>query len=299
MADHFTAIHTYSDPGLDKQRIYEYDLSIRIHADGLSYCILDSYTNKFLHLETFKLAETGTKYLTGEAKNIDLSNITRLLNDELAWLNQPFNKVRVLYESGNSTLVPESLFSEEEKVRIFDFNVAGGPHQANELKHDYLSGANAYNIYHIPAGISSIIYRHFQQASIYHHSTAIIQALLTKYRNIDSTHPLFVNTGYAHIDILQIRDKKLDYYNTFRYHTAEDFMYYLVFVVEQLNLNPESVQLMLLGEIEKHSPLSDLMHKYIRNIQFLERNSDHRYSFVFDQLPGHYYYNLLNASLCE
>ena len=111
--------------------------------------------------------------------------------------------------------------------------------------------------------------------------------------------PLFVNTGHAHIDILQIKDKKLDYYNTFRYNTAEDFMYYLVFVVEQLNLNPESVQLMLLGEIEKHSPLSDLMHKYIRNIQFLERNSDHRYSFVFDQLPGHYYYNLLNASLCE
>src|SRR5210317_75272 len=146
MADHFTAIHTYSDPGLDKQKIYEYDLSIRIHADGLSYCILDSNTNKFLHLETFKLAETGTKYLTGEPENIELTKLTRLLSNELAWLNQPFNKVRVLYESGNSTLVPEALFSEEEKARIFDFNVAGGPHQAHELKHDYLRGANAYNI---------------------------------------------------------------------------------------------------------------------------------------------------------
>jgi hypothetical protein len=108
-----------------------------------------------------------------------------------------------------------------------------------------------------------------------------------------------VNTGQSHIDILQIRDKKLDYYNSFRYNTSEDFMYFLVFVVEQLKLNPESVQVVLLGEIERHSSLSDLLHKYIRHISFIDRSSDHRYSFVFDQLPGHYYYNLLNASLCE
>ena len=76
-------------------------------------------------------------------------------------------------------------------------------------------------------------------------------------------------------------------------------MYYLIFVVEQLKLNPENIELIITGELDKHSSLSDLLHKYIRNISFAGHNKDFRYSFVFDQLPGHYYYNLLNAAMCE
>jgi hypothetical protein len=69
--------------------------------------------------------------------------------------------------------------------------------------------------------------------------------------------------------------------------------------VEQLGLNPESADLMMMGEVDKHSSITDLVMKYIRNVSFAKRNDEFRYSFVFDQLPGHYYFNLLNASLCE
>jgi hypothetical protein len=299
MADHFKSTHTYSDPGLDKENIYSYDLSIRMHADGLSYCIQDTSTNKFLHLESFNLGDPGQRYIPGEAERTDVTRLSQLVEGELSWLTQPFNKTRILYEAGSSTLVPEVLFAEEDKSAIFEFNVAGIPGEQNDLKHDLLRGAHAYNVYHIPQSISAFLERYFQGASLHHHSTAMIQSLLSKFRNIDTEKQLFVNTGQSHIDILQIRDKKLDYYNSFRYNTAEDFMYFLVFVVEQLKLNPESVQVVLLGEIERHSSLSDLLQRYIRNVSFIHRNTDHRYSFVFDQLPGHYYYNLLNASLCE
>lgn len=300
MADNFKAIHTYSDPGLDKQEFYKYDLSVRLHSDGFSYCIFDSNANKCLHLQAFDLSDPGKKiYIPGEPGKTDTAKLVQLLGHELKWLCEPFNKVRILIEQGKSTLVPDALFSEEEKSSIFDFNVAGGPYQLADLKHDHLKSTNAYAIYHIPAPITVLAEKYFPGALIYHHSSAIIQSLYLKYRNEDNNNVLFVNTAASHIDILQIKNKKLDYYNSFLYNTAEDFMYYLVFVVEQLNLNPENVELVMMGEIERHSPLSDLIHKYIRHVRFIERNSDFRYSFVFDQLPGHYYYNLLNAALCE
>jgi hypothetical protein len=299
MADHFKAIHTYSDPGLDNEKIYLYDLSIRMHTDGLSYCIQDTNTNKFLHLEAYDLGEPGLRYIPGEPERNNATRLTQLLEGNLSWLRQSFNTTRILYEAGSSTLVPEALFDEQEMSAIFNFNIAGGPGESKDLCHDHLKGSNAHNVYHIPFALKTFINKYFHEAKLYHHSTAMIQALLNKFRNIDTDKQLFVNSGHSHVDILQIKDKKLDYYNSFRYNTAEDFMYFLVFVVEQLKLNPESVQVVLLGEIERHSPLSDLMHKYIRNVSFIDRNPDHRYSFVFDQLPGHYYYNLLNASLCE
>jgi len=300
MAEHFKAIHTYSDPGLDKQKTYEYDLSIRLHADGLSYCILDSNTNKFLHIEAFDLSGTGRQpHIPGEPENTNTAKLAQLFENELNWLCQPFRGVRILLEQGKTTLVPEALFAEEEKAGIFKFNVACDDIDASYLKHDYLKAANAYSIYYLPPEMDDLFRKFFPGAAVFHHSTSFMQSLLMKYKNTDSDQQLFVNVGSSHIDILQVKNKKLDYYNSFLFNTAEDFMYYLVFVVEQLNLNPESVEVVLLGEIEKHSPLSDLVLKYIRNVHYVERNADYRYSFIFDQLPGHYYYNLLNASLCE
>ena len=300
MAGHFKAIHTYSDPGLDKQNIFNHELSIRMHADGLSYCILDQQTGRFLHIEAYDLAGPDRKiYIPGEEEHAGVERLSELFANDLTWLCQPYSKTRILYEQGKATLVPDALFVEENKAEIFDFNVANGKHDEQEIVYDKLSSVNAYNLYRLPGGMLNLIKRHFPEAKIFHHSSALIQSLVQKYRNTDTATSLFVNTAATHLDILRIRDKKLDYYNSFRYNTAEDFMYYLVYVVEQLGLNPESTDVVLLGEVEKQSPLVELIRKYIRNVRYTERNNDFSYSFIFDQLPGHYYYNLLNASQCE
>jgi hypothetical protein len=300
MADIFKAIHTYSDPAFDQQNIYEYELSIRLNADGFSYCILDTNTGKFLQLQSFDFSDPSRKiFIPGEKENADAGNLGRLMEADLKWLGGPFQKVRIIYNGAKASLIPEALFNEEEKASIYDFNVANGPYPAAELKHDLLKSLNAYSIYHLPGPIGDLIKKYFPDAGLYHHSTAIIQSVFLNYMNKDTANILFVNTGSSRLDILQINGRRLEYYNSFNYNTAEDYMYYLIFVVEQLKLNPENVEVVMLGEVEKHSSLSDLMHKYIRNISFAPRNADFKYSFVFDQLPGHYYYNLLNASLCE
>ena len=299
MGEHLKAIHTYSDPGLDKQNIFNHELSIRMHADGLSYCIMDKQTGRFLHIEAFDLSDPGRKvYIPGEEEHSGTARLAELISGELKWLCQPYAGTRVLFEQGKSTLVPDALFAEDSKKAIFDFNVANGRAQEAEIKYDRIRSVNAYNLYRLPAEMHAFMMKYFPDAKIFHHSTALITSLIQKYRNTDTTNRLFVNTAASHIDILRIKDKKLDYYNSFRFNTPEDFMYYLVFVVEQLGLNPESVDVVLMGEVEKQSPLVDLIRKYIRNVHYAERNSDFSYSFVFEQLPGHYYYNLLNASLC-
>ena len=300
MAYSFKAIHSYSDPGLDKQKFYEYELSVRINAKGLSYCILDINTNKFLHLESFDLRDPANKPLIpGEYDLADLSRISQLLESELPWLSNPFSKTRVMLNEGKSTLVPDALFNQAERAEILNFNLAGGPYKEEDIHHDHLRSTNSNSIYHFPGHMQDLISKFFPDAAIYHHSAAIIQGLFLNYMNKENDRILYVNTDNSRLDIIRIKGQKLDYYNSFGYNTAEDFMYYLIFVVEQLKLNPETLELVMMGEVEKHSTLSDLLHKYIRNVSFIERNTDFRYSFVFDQLPGHYYFNLLNLSLCE
>lgn len=300
MADGLNAIHSYSDPGLDRQKVFEYELSVRLRADSLSYCILDSKTNKFLHLETWELNTPGrSPFIPGDTESDETGRLAELLVDELSWITNGFMRTRLILDQGKSSLLPAALFREEDRKTVFEFNIAGGPYPEEELLHDHLASLNAYTIYHVPKGINKLLSKHFYEASKFHFSTALIQAIFLKNMNRDNENKLFVNVGNGRMDLLRIKAKKLDYYNSFRFNTAEDFMYYLIFVVEQLGLNPENVDMQLMGELDKHSSITDLCRKYVRNVGFVPRNDDFRYSFVFDQLPGHYYFNLLNASLCE
>lgn len=300
MAGGLNAIHSYSDPGLDKQKVYEYELSVRLRAGSLSYCILDTNTNKFLHLEAWELAVPERKILVpGEPEPADFARIIELLENDLAWLSSEFSHTRVIIDQGKSTLVPQVLFKEEEIQAVYDFNIAGGPHSPDELRHDQLKPLNTCSVYHVPPAMDAMIQKYFRGCRVFHYSTAFIQAIYLEYMNKVNEKTLFVNASGGRMDILRLKGKKLEYYNSFNYNTAEDLMYYLIFVVEQLSLNPENVELVFMGEIDKHSGLSDVAKKYVRNVSFATRNDDFRYSFVFDQLPGQYYFNLLNASLCE
>lgn len=300
MAEGFNAIHTFSDPGLDKNSVFEYELSVRIKSDSLAYCILDTRTNKFLHIESWEQSLAERKaFIPGDKEPGDMSRIDQLLEGELNWLTGNFSHKRIIIDQGKSTLIPQALFVEKEKEKIYNFNVAGGPYPLSELRHDKASSLNAYAIYHTPASVNALLEKFFPSAQVYHYSSAFILPVFYKYMNRGDDQLLYINVSGSRVDILRLKGKKLDYFNSFRFNTAEDMMYYVIFVVEQLGMNPENIEVVMIGEVDRHSSLTDLVMKYVRNVSFVQRNDDFRYSFVFDQLPGHYYFNLLNASLCE
>ena len=54
--------------------------------------------------------------------------------------------------------------------------------------------------------------------------------------------------------------------------TLLDFIYYILFVAEQLQLNPEQFSLELLGDITEESALFLIAYKYIRNTKLMDVN---------------------------
>ena len=71
-----------------------------------------------------------------------------------------------------------------------------------------------------------------------------------------------------------LKNKKLEFFNSFNFKTKEDFIYYVLFTSEQLQLNPEEFVLTFLGGVEKESELYDIVFKYVRNIEFLNLEND-------------------------
>ena len=58
------------------------------------------------------------------------------------------------------------------------------------------------------------------------------------------------------------------FYNIFEYQTKEDFIYYILFTLEQLELSTDKTNVSLLGDINKQSELYKILYTYVRNIVF-------------------------------
>jgi hypothetical protein len=92
--------------------------------------------------------------------------------------------------------------------------------------------------------------------------------------------------------------RRMLYFNTFSFQNPEEVAYYLIFVLEQLNLNPEQVPLVIMGNVESKAGLPDLLLRYIRHIETARRNESYRYSYVLNRVPAHACFPLLNLFSC-
>jgi hypothetical protein len=62
-------------------------------------------------------------------------------------------------------------------------------------------------------------------------------------------------------------------------------LYYILFVAEQFQLNPDDFLLILMGEIELESAIYKLIYQFVRNVSFyITKNSISHQHFVLNQL---------------
>lgn len=263
-------------------------LSILLGQDGFSFSVMEPEQNKHLALVSYRIEKAEDSEEVAHA-------IDRIFGENQL-LQRFYPQVNVLYESTKSTLIPSPLFDPAELKTYLKFN-----HKVlkqEEVYYDKLQNLEAVNVYAIPVILRSKLKEKFTRINLVNYNSSLIETLLISNKNVWLENTVFVNVRRSQFDMIYILGDKLVFSNTFNYRTPEDFAYFLLFTLNQLGMNPESVVAVLLGEIDKNSPLWEIAWKYIRNMELLGRNDFFKYSYVFDDLPENHFYNLLNFSLC-
>lgn len=276
-----------SDESFNKNKTADYCLNMQLSFNDFTYAIYDKSRNKYVSFEHYKSDKIYNHY--------QLNNKLEELIKHLSWLRGAFNRCNLIYINNKSTLIPVPLYSEEEQETYFNFNHTLEDYE--ELCCDKLKSLNAYNLYTIPQNIKLTIRDLFQNCQIYHHITSLVETLLLSGRNNSDEKKVYVNVNTSLFDLIYLEGNKLMYSNTFEYFSKEDFTYYVLFALQQLKQNPNSIEVILTGEIQRNTELFDVLFKYIRNLTFIKRNDAFEYSYVFDKLFPNYYYNLLNMNL--
>lgn len=252
------------------------ELSIQISLSGLSFCVLDRSTSTILnlHATSFRIKKSPTDLLDA---------VKHVFNTEAA-LQQSFASITVIHVNDWSTLVPKPLFKEDALADYLKFNTK--ILKTDFITFDNISQNDSVNVYVPFTNVNNYIFDQFGSFTYKHFSTILIEQLLT-FEKHSNTSKVYVNVSEFNFEIIAFNSGELLLYNTFEYLTKEDFIYYLLFTLEQLQLNPETIELLFLGEIEEDDALYNIAYTYVRHVSFGNRMD----TFTFETQPKSNYSN--------
>ncbi len=240
-------------------------LSIQVSLNGLSFCVADTVSHKLLYADSLFFQE--------ELDPAELQSQLELLFKKHTLDQKQFDEVTVVHRNTLFSLVPKALFDANSLANYLKFNTKVLPN--DDLAYDELDNQDIVNVYIPYTNINNYVYEIFGEFNFFHNGTIIIQSLLNNHGNHKEAI-CYAHVGKKQLDICVTAQKKLVLYNSFLFETKEDFVYYLLFVLEQLELDSASVTVKLFGAIEEDDPIFKLCHDYIENIViFAPSSSQH------------------------
>lgn len=280
---------SFSDETLNINSTSNYLLTMQAGFDGFTYIILDSGRNKFIAIkhEHFQISESNPDELSKKISSI-------IDSDDL--LCCKFKNVRFIFKTQKVTLIPDTLFDKDNLSQLFHFNHPISEHET--LHYNKLSEIDAINAFSIPFEIIETIYNRFANAKLFNQVTPFADYNIKKYKTKSNKQRMIVNIDNGFFDAIIIFSSSLQLYNNFNYNTEDECVYFIMYMIEQLNINPETVELFVSG-IQKNSSLLLKMKKFIKNVTSEKQNDTFHYSYIFKNVPVYKFQNLININQCE
>ena len=256
-----------------------YELSIQVNLNGLSFFVLNTMDSKIEFLESVNFDKKQTPQAL-------LDHLTHNFNS-LEGLQKQFGRVTIVHDNELATLVPKPLFDEINLVDYLKFNTK--ILKTDFITYDALTTEDIMVVYVPLVNINNFIFERFGSFEYKHSATILLNRVLTLEKNSNSLK-MYLNIEAFHFEIIIVENNKLRFYNRFEYNTKEDFIYYLLFTAEQLQLNPEEFPAILMGTVDEKDDLFKIAYKYVRHVSVLPKEA-----MLYSNDASSKYFTLLNS----
>lgn len=267
---------------IDFNNLEENHISIQLSLDGFSFCIYNKAEQEFVAFAEYKF----------ESENLTpfqhLEMVEQLFKNE-DLLKLKYQSVSVSHFNDLVSPIPLPFFDKDHLSQYLKFTIK--VLENDYITYDRLQNSEIVNVYIPFVNINNFLIDTYGSFEFKHSSTILIEKLLSEFKNLDEDF-CFVNVSKNNFELVILKDKKVTLFNCFSFKTKEDFIYYILFTIEQLNLNPEELKLILLGDIDEKSELFSILFKYIRNVDFYK--PPYFSSFLKETIPAHSNFTLLN-----
>jgi hypothetical protein len=272
------------DETLDINSTENYELSVQLCTEGVSFCILDSIRNKYLLLRSY----TPDNY-----RHFTPGQLTDLIEKD-DFLTKNYKKAHVVMPSPRFTMVPGPLFDPGKKEEYFTFNhvISDG----SQILINKITDPDSYLIFAVSKPVLEIAHRFGHSGGPMHHMRPLFHQIN---QTIKGTAEFYI---HAHIEsdffnLIIFNENVLKFCNSFVYRNTSDILYHILNVFKSMNIRQEET-IVLSGHTEMYDDLYSGIAMYIRGVRFAEPSGTFTFSYVFNDTPQHKYINLFTAISC-
>lgn len=273
------------DETLDINSTENYELSMQVSRDGLSFSLLDTIRNKFVLIRSFEADEN--QYYNAE-KTEEL-----LTKDD--FLVKRYKKVNIVLPSQKFTIVPAALFDPGKKDEYFTFNHTND--EGNTVIVNKLTDPDAFIVFSVPRQLSDLISRIYSGAHPYHHLKPTLDHISHSRKSLSGNY-IHIHVEREYFNLIIHDNNSLKFCNSFTYRNISDILYYVLNVFKKLDIKQEET-IYFSGLTEQYDDLSSNFSIYVRNIKFAEPSGNFTFSYVFNDMELHRYLNLFSVVNCE
>jgi len=278
----------YLDESLDINQTHSYHLSIQLGLNGLSFCILDTVTNKYVALRHYPLPpDSEDRPFTERIADL-------IKSDDI--LLRPFKSSAVLIESFKSTWIPDPLFRKQDLDKYFSFTHVIAEDET--ILSDHLKELEAWCVYAANKEARGLFLKNWPEIRIFHHTTPFLRNIVQNAGNGENAGTVHMFMHDQFFDLAVFRNNKLLLCNTYHYRQVNDAVYFVLYAFKNLKLQPDRVPVTIQGKINPRSSLTETLKRYVRKVSLARRNPAFTYSYKFNELEAHTYSNLFNLYLC-
>jgi hypothetical protein len=194
------------------------------------------------------------------------------------FLNKSYSEVKVCWTT-DFEIVPTAFYDEDDS-------------DTNAGVNDILNGEAKF-LFEKINGIGSLIDAKYPSATHYHSGASMIEAI--RENGLAESQDLFVNILSQSIEILYFdANGRLKIYNRYEYRTYQDYIYFVLLVADEMQIDRDETRAVLMGEVSQDSQLYEVTYRYFRNTVFIKQPAAKRFSSAFDRYPVHFNYPLYN-----
>lgn len=266
------------DPEFDLNTAADCDLLLKITPDSFSYAIIDKDSRQLKAV-----------YDEQECDDVPAILANKLKND--VYLTLTFKEIKAAVYTENSIDIPNELFDPEQLNQYAKFFTEA---QSNNLYTRPFKTFGFTSIFTLQQFTEETLATSLNNCKLYTQNAPVLALAAQN----DKTSLLLDFTANS-FNALYRTGKKLIFQNYYQTDHSEEFNYYLLLIINQLNINTADTEILLTGIIHSGDDYYQCIAKYFSNISFAlppAKEIDHK---ILDDMPAHYYSSLLALDLCE
>ena len=291
-AKNYTLVHRVEDKKFSIDDLTHYSLLLLVGERNFQLCVTDTREGECMIVEDYTLESVPSP--EQQARSLQ-----QLFEGHNLLMAGYWKTVKLAVKSRKFTLVPEAFFSSEKLPYYLTLSTSIDTEHDGFYYYRHVQ-SRAVNVFAADKKLVERIRSLYPSLTVpvVHHGSALIESIQG---NRDFT---YYKDMYLHVDqdsfsVVVTEDNRLLFYNQFSYHDSQDIVKYTLTVMQEMEMNQHTSRVLMWGNVPAQSEHFRALYRYMRHLEYGKRPSYLNFSYAFDELPDHQYFDLYGLYVCE